>query len=213
MMSPDLLGQANRSNGHRIYGVAVGLVIDNKDPQALGRVRLKLPALSDDEIGHWARIAVLMAGADRGTFFLPEVGDEVLVAFEHGDIARPYVLGGLWNGQDKPPEANADGKNNLRLVKSRSGHLIRLDDSDGAEKIEIVDKSGGNSITIDTANNAITITSAADVTIDAPQGTLKLSAQTIEISSSTNTEVKAQGNLTLEASGNTTIKGAMVNIN
>jgi uncharacterized protein involved in type VI secretion and phage assembly len=213
MMSPDLLGQANRSNGRRIYGVAVGLVIDNKDPQALGRVRLKLPALSDDEIGHWARIAVLMAGADRGTVFLPEVGDEVLVAFEHGDIARPYVLGGLWNGQDKPPETNADGKNNLRLVKSRSGHLIRLDDSDGAEKIEIVDKSGGNRITIDTANNAITITSAADVTIDAPQGTLKLSAQTIEIASSANTEVKAQGNLTLEASGNTTIKGAMVNIN
>jgi uncharacterized protein involved in type VI secretion and phage assembly len=213
MMSPDLLGQANRSNGRRIYGVAVGLVIDNKDPQALGRVRLKLPALSDDEIGHWARIAVLMAGADRGTVFLPEVGDEVLVAFEHGDIARPYVLGGLWNGQDKPPETNADGKNNLRLVKSRSGHLIRLDDSDGAEKIEIVDKSGGNSITVDTANNAITITSAADVTIDAPQGTLKLSAQTIEISSSANTEVKAQGNLTLEASGNTTLKGAMVNIN
>ena len=213
MMSPDLLGQTNRSNGHRIYGVAVGLVIDNKDPQALGRVRLKLPALSDDEIGHWARIAVLMAGADRGTFFPPEVGDEVLVAFEHGDIARPYVLGGLWNGQDKPPETNADGKNNLRLVKSRSGHLIRLDDSDGAEKIEIVDKSGGNSITIDTANNAITIISAADVTIDAPQGTLKLSAQTIEISSSANTEVKAQGNLTLEASGTTTLKGATVNIN
>ena len=213
MMSPDLLGQANRSNGHRMYGVAVGLVIDNKDPQALGRVRLKLPALSDDEIGHWARIAVLMAGADRGTFFPPEVGDEVLVAFEHGDVARPYVLGGLWNGQDKPPETNADGKNNLRLVKSRSGHLIRLDDSDGAEKIEIVDKSGGNSITIDTANNAITITSAADVTIDAPQGTLKLSAQTIEISSSANTEVKAQGNLTLEASGTTTLEGATVNIN
>ena len=154
-----------------------------------------------------------MAGADRGTFFLPEVDDEVLVAFEHGDLARPYVLGGLWNGQDKPPETNADGKNNLRLVKSRSGHLIRLDDTDGAEKIEIIDKSGGNSITIDTANNAITITSAADVTIDAPQGTLKLSAQTIEIASSAKTEVKAQGNLTLEASGNTTIKGAMVNIN
>jgi uncharacterized protein involved in type VI secretion and phage assembly len=213
MMSRDFDGSAARANARRIDGVAVGLVIDNKDPQGLGRVRLKFPALSDDEIGHWARIAVLMAGADRGTFFLPEVGDEVLVAFEQGDIVRPYVLGGLWNGKDKPPEANADGKNNLRLVKSRSGHLIRLDDSDGAEKIEIVDKSGGNSVTIDTASNAITITSAADVTIDAPQGTLKLSAQTIEITSSANTEVKAQGNLTLEASGTTTLKGATVNIN
>jgi phage baseplate assembly protein V len=212
-MSRDLLSSSGRSNAGRFSGVAVALVIDNKDPQGLGRVRLKFPALSDDEVGHWARIAVLMAGADRGTFFLPEIGEEVLVAFENGDIARPYVLGGLWNGKDKPPETNGDGKNNLRLVKSRSGHLIRLDDSDGAEKIEIVDKSGGNSITIDTANNAITITSAADVTIDAPQGTLKLSAQKIEITSSTDTEIKAQANLTLEASGNATLKGTVVNIN
>ena len=98
-------------------------------------------------------------------------------------------------------------------MKSRSGHLIRLDDTAGAEKIEIVDASGGNSITIDTASNAITIAAAADVTIEAPQGTLKLSAQTIEISSTANTELEAQANLTLEASGSTTIKGATVNIN
>jgi uncharacterized protein involved in type VI secretion and phage assembly len=212
MRSRGLTDQVSRDR-QRIYGVSVGLVIDNKDPQGLGRVRLKFPMLSDDEIGHWARIAVLMAGADRGTFFLPEVGEEVLVAFEQGDIARPYVLGALWNGVDKPPETNADGKNNLRLVKSRSGHLIRLDDTDGAEKIEIIDKSGGNSISIDTQNNAITITSAADITIDAPQGTLKLSAQAIEIASAANMDVEAQGNLTLQASGNTTLKGAMVNIN
>jgi len=213
MMSRDVLGSVGRSDDRRVSGVAIALVIDNKDPQGLGRVRLRFPALSDDEIGLWARIAVLMAGADRGTFFLPEIGDEVLVAFEFGDISRPYVLGGLWNGKDKPPETNADGKNNLRLMKSRSGHLIRLDDSDGAEKIEIIDKSGGNSVTIDTASNAITITSAADVTIDAPQGTIKLNAQKIEITSSADVEIKAQANLTLEASGNTTLKGTVVNIN
>jgi uncharacterized protein involved in type VI secretion and phage assembly len=201
------------SRDRRVSGVAVGLVVDNKDPQGLGRVRLKFPTLSDDEIGHWARVAVLMAGAERGTFFLPEVDEEVLVAFEQGDITRPYVLGGLWNSVDKPPEANADGQNNVRLIKSRSGHLIRLDDSAGAEKIEVLDASGSNSITLDTATNTITIAAAADVTIEAPQGTLKLSAQTIEISSSANTEVKAQGNLTLEASGNTALKGALVNIN
>jgi phage baseplate assembly protein V len=213
MMSRGFPGPSARPDARRVAGVAVGLVIDNQDPQGLGRVRIKFPALSDDEIGHWARVAVLMAGADRGTFFLPEIGDEVLVAFEGGDIARPYVLGGLWNGQDKPPETNANGQNNLRLVKSRSGHLIRLDDTAGAEKIEIVDGSGGNSITVDVASNTITISSAADVTIEAPQGTLTLSAQTIEISSSANTEVSAQGNLNLEASGNTTLKGAMVSIN
>jgi uncharacterized protein involved in type VI secretion and phage assembly len=213
MTSSGLENSTAHSGSGRIDGVAVGLVIDNQDPQGLGRVRLKFPALSDDEIGHWARIAVLMAGADRGTFFLPEVGDEVLVAFERGDIARPYVLGGLWNGQDKPPEANAGGKNDLRLVKSRSGHLIRLDDTDGAEKIEIIDKSGGNSITIDTASNTIVVTSAADVTIDAPQGTFTVNAQAIELASSANTEVKAEGTLTLEASGTSTLKGATVSIN
>jgi uncharacterized protein involved in type VI secretion and phage assembly len=212
MLSRDFPGSSARSDPGMV-GVAVGLVTDNKDPDGLGRVRITFPTRSDDEIGHWARIAVLMAGAGRGTFFLPEVGDEVLVAFEGGNIKRPYVLGGLWNGKDKPPEVNADGKNNLRVVKSRSGHLIRLDDTAGAEKIEIVDKSGGNSITVDTAGNTITITSAADVTIEAPQGTLKLSAKTIEISSSANAEVKATGNLTLQASGNTTVKGTMVNIN
>jgi uncharacterized protein involved in type VI secretion and phage assembly len=212
-MSPDSAGWPPRAGVGRIDGVAVGLVIDNADSQGLGRVRLKFPALSDDEIGHWARIAVPMAGPDRGTFFLPEVGDEVLVAFEQGDIARPYVVGGLWNGKDKPPEANADGKNNLRVVKSRSGHLIRFDDSDGAERIEIVDKSGGNSITIDTANNAIVITSAADVTVDAPQGKFTVNAQAVEVTSSANAELKAQGNLALEASGTSTLKGATVNIN
>ena len=201
------------AQGRRISGVLVGIVIDNQDPAGLGRVRLKFPSLADDEIGHWARVAVLMAGPDRGTFFLPEVDDEVLVAFEAGDVRRPYVLGGLWNGRDKPPETNADGKNNLRLIKSRSGHLIRLDDTAGAEKIEIVDRGGKNSITIDTAGNTITIASDADVKIEAPRGTITLSAQKIELSSTGNTEVKPQGNLALEASGTTTLKGAMVNIN
>jgi uncharacterized protein involved in type VI secretion and phage assembly len=197
----------------KIFSVLVGIVIDNQDPDGLGRVRLKFPSLADDEIGHWARVAVLMAGAERGTFFLPEVDDEVLVAFESGDVRRPYVLGGLWNGRDRPPETNADGKNNLRLIKSRSGHLIRLDDTAGAEKIEIVDRSGKHSITIDTAGNTITIASGADIKLEAPQGTITLSAQKIELSSTGNTEVKSQGTLSLEASGTTTLKGSLVNIN
>ena len=87
MMSRDLLNSPGSSGTGRMAGVAVAIVIDNNDPQGLGRVRVKFPAISDDEIGHWARIAVLMAGVDRGTFFLPEIGDEVLVAFEQGDIA------------------------------------------------------------------------------------------------------------------------------
>ena len=213
MMPMEAFTESLERKSNKTSGVAVGVVVDNQDPQGLGRIKIKYPALSDDEIGHWARVAVLMAGDGRGTFFLPEKGDEVLVAFESGDISRPYILGGLWNGQDKPPDTNADGKNNKRFIKSRSGHILRLDDTDGAEKIEIIDKSGNNSITFDTSNNVITITSSKDITFDASSGTIKLNALKIEITSSSDTKVQAQGSLTLEASSTTTIKGATVNIN
>jgi uncharacterized protein involved in type VI secretion and phage assembly len=198
----------------RIGGVVIGIVTDNADPEGLGRVRVRFPGLSDDDIGHWARIATLMAGTGRGTFFLPEVDDEVLVAFENGDITRPYVLGALWNGEDAPPDTNADGNNNLRFIRSRSGHIIRLDDTDGSEKVEIIDKSEGNTITIDTANNTITISSSKDINIEASQGTIKISGQNIEISSTSATKIEAQGGLTLDGSpGNTDIKGTMINLN
>src|SRR5450759_1020992 len=166
MSSLGIFGGTGSQTPGRMSGVTTAVVLNNQDPQGLGRVQVKFPTLSDDDIGHWARVAVRMGGNQRGTFFLPEVGDEVLVAFEGGDITRPFVLGGLWNGQDNPPDTNADGKNNKRFIKSRSGHLVRLDDTDGAEKIEIIDKSGNNSITFDTANNTITITSAQDITLD-----------------------------------------------
>lgn len=121
----------------RFYGVVVGVVTNNQDSEGLGRVKVKFPWLSDEDESQWARIAVLMAGKERGTFFLPEVDDEVLVAFEHGDVRFPFVIGALWNGVDKPPADNGDGKNNLRIIKSRSGHTIKLNDEDGKETIEI----------------------------------------------------------------------------
>jgi uncharacterized protein involved in type VI secretion and phage assembly len=200
-------------NSDRWYGVVPCIVVTNDDPNQLGRVQIRLPHMSDDTAGPWARVAVLMAGKERGTYFLPEQGDEVLVAFEQGDSSRPYILGGLWNSDDTPPDPNADGDNNKRIIKSRSGHIIRLNDSDGSEKVEIIDKTGNNSITFDTSNNTITIASAKDVNINAPQGTITLSAQTISISSSGDTKVTPGGGLTLQASGSTTIKGTTVDIN
>ena len=140
MSITDVLEQGRRSES-KIYGVVVGIVTNNKDPEELGRVKVKLPRISGEDESHWARVATFMAGKDRGAFFLPEVNDEVLVAFEHGDINMPYVIGSLWNGVDKPLETNSDGKNNVRVIKSRSGHIIRLNDKDGEEKIEIIDKS------------------------------------------------------------------------
>ena len=219
----DMLGSASDSDRRATAGAAgptragsgvvVGLVVDNQDPDGLGRVKINFPGTSDDATGHWARVAAPMAGADRGMFFLPEKDDEVLVAFEQGDITRPYVLGALWNGKDKPPESNSDGQNNLRLIKSRSGHLVRLDDSDGAEKIEIIDKSGDNSVTIDTASKTITIKSAQDVVIEAPRGKISLSAKSVEVKSTADTKVEAQTSMDLKANGTMTIKGQRVNIN
>ena len=198
----------------RTTGVVVGIVVDNKDPQGEGRVKIKLPGLTDAETALWARVATLMAGPQRGALFLPEVGDEVLAAFEWGDMMRPYILGCLWNGKDKPPDANADGKNNLRMLKSRSGHIIRLDDTNGSEKIEIIDKTGKNSLTFDAAQNTITLKSDKDIVLNAARGMIKLTAQSIEISTTEAAKVEAKGGLTLEGTpGNTVIKGATVEIN
>ena len=132
----DILGQQSSlaDFSGRIYGVVIGIVTDNKDPDKMGRIKMKLPWLAEDAESTWARIATLMAGNDRGSFYLPEVDDEVLVAFEHGDLRYAYVLGTLWNGKDKPPETNDDGKNNKRVIKSRSGMTILLDDTSGSEK-------------------------------------------------------------------------------
>lgn len=214
----------------RIYGMVIATVTNNKDPDKLGRVKLKYPWLSEDIESDWARIVTPMSGNQFGFFILPEVGDEVLVGFEHGQIELPFVMGSLWNGQDKPPEVNEDGKNNLRLIKSRSGHIIRLDDTDGSEKIEILDKSNKNTIVIDTANNTITIKADADISIQSANGKLTLmgkkgidlqsddavrinSKKDFEVTSNAAVKVKASGNMDLNASGNMTIKGTKVNIN
>jgi len=190
----------------RANGIVIGEVSTLEDPENLGRVKVKFPHLDDQE-SDWAKLATLMAGPERGVFFRPEIGDEVLVALEHGDYRRAYVLGGLWSQVDKPPTDDGDAKkNNWRFIKSRSGHIIKLDDTQGSELIEITDKSGNHQIIIDSANQKIqVICNAGDVEVSAGSGTVKVEATTVEI--------KASGNMNLEASGTMTIKGATVNIN
>src|SRR4030095_12665202 len=131
---------------------------------------VRFPWLAENEESNWARGATMMAGKDRGAYFLPEVDDEVLVGFEHGRVDHPYVLGSLWNGQDTPPESNQDGDNNPRTIKSRSGHVVRLNDAKGGETIEIIDKTGSNKVVIDSANNTITIEAQSDITIKSASG-------------------------------------------
>jgi uncharacterized protein involved in type VI secretion and phage assembly len=187
----------------RVIGVVPAVVTNNEDPDQQGRLKVKYPWLKDQEESDWIRLAAPWAGKERGFFILPEVDDEVLVAFEHGESARAYVLGTLWNGVDTPP-TDGDGRDR-KVLRSRTGHLIILDDSSGAEKIEIIDKGGKNLLTIDSAANTITIASDQDIELTAPNGTVKIEAQKLEL--------KTSADATLEASGAMTIKGATIDLN
>jgi uncharacterized protein involved in type VI secretion and phage assembly len=214
MSLPELLLESAREReSDKIYGAVTALVTNNKDPDGLGRVKVKYPWLSEEDEGYWARIAAPMAGNQRGVYFLPEVDDEVLVIFEQGDWRFPYVLGALWNGHDLPPVKNDNGKNDVRMIKSRSGHVVRLTDTEGKEKIEIIDRSQQNSMVFDTAKNTITITADQDITLSAKEGTIKLDAQQIEIKSAAGTTIESGANIDVKASATMNVKGSVVNIN
>ena len=197
----------------RFFGVAIGVVTNNNDPDGLGRVKVSLPWMADQVESDWARVVTPMAGPGRGVYFLPEVNDEVLVAFEHGNPDMPFVLGGLWNGEDRPPASNSDGKNDLRMIRSRSGNQIRLTDTDGDARIEIIDSTGQNTIVIRAKDNSITITSAGDIAISADKGKVKLSGESVEIIATTTVKAEASQGMELKSSGQLTIKGSAVNIN
>lgn len=189
----------------RCYGVVVGIVTNNQDPDNMHRVKVRFPWLSQDDESNWARVANPMAGNGRGAYFLPEVDDEVLLAFEHGSIEHPYVVGSLWNGKDQAHETNSDGANNNRSIKSRSGHVMRLCDSSGDEKIEIIDKTGNNKIVISASGNKIVIEATGDIEITSSTGKITLSGVGIELKSQTNVDISANAQVN--------IKGALVNIN
>jgi uncharacterized protein involved in type VI secretion and phage assembly len=196
-----------------VPGVVVGIVTNNRDPQGMGRVKVKLPHLCDADESDWARIVAPMAGKERGIYFLPELDDEVLVAFEHGNPRLPLILGAMWNGKDSPPAKNDDGKNDVRVIRSRSGHLIRFTDRDHAEKIEIIDGSGKNSLVFDTAANLVEIKSGKDITLSAASGTIKLHAQKIEITASGPARIEAASRIDVKATRELTLKGATIDLN
>jgi uncharacterized protein involved in type VI secretion and phage assembly len=200
---------AHESDGHA-KGVAVALVTQNKDDDGLCRVKVRYPWHDKPRESYWARLAVPMAGGGRGTVFIPEVGDEVLVAFEREDLRFPYVLGALWNGQDKPPLANDDGNNDKRIVKSRKHHYLLFDD--GAQGVvELAHENGAvvrftdNEIELkDSQGNQLKIEKSGAITLQA-NTQLNIKAATISI--------EATGTLELKANATLTVRGALVNIN
>jgi len=207
-----LLGGWNRDQ--RYFGVVVAIVTDNEDPENMHRVKLRFPWLAEGEESNWARVATPMAGANRGIYCLPEVDDEVLVAFEHGAANFPYVVGALWNGKDMPPESNRDGENNCRTFRSRSGHILRLNDQAGSESIEIVDKSGHNKLVIHTADNSLRIEAQGDIGIHSSGGKVTISAAAgIELKSDAGAAIEAAMSMELKAGAQMNLKGMMINLN
>ncbi len=239
-----------RAGDRRIYGVVVGIVKDINDPGGLGRVKVYFPWLSEDsdstspddqeERSHsyWARIATLMAGSGRGSFFIPEIGDEVLVAFEHGDLNHPFVLGCLWNSEDTPPESmDSDSKNHIRSIRTRSGHVISFDDntddkaasititSQGGHSVTLDDSggkgnisvktAGGHSLTLDDEGKTVTVEDSGGnkICLDANKGALTVDTSGDQaLNSQGNIDIKVTGSATIAATSGITLDSTSVKL-
>jgi phage protein D len=189
-------------------GVVVAQVSDARDPQHQGRVKLSFPWLSDDYVSDWARTVQLGAGKDRGYFVLPEVGDEVLAAFEQGDIRRPYVLGGLFNGTDTPRSGPIDdvdsgsGAINRRSMVSRRGHRIDLLDQDGRkEGVSITTRDDALRLVLDATGSTVTLHSDGTVTVEAKNGvTVDAGTGSLQMKGS-DISLKATNGVTVDGGG------------
>ncbi|MBV9201149.1 MAG: type IV secretion protein Rhs [Alphaproteobacteria bacterium] len=191
----------------KIYGVAIATVIDNIDSLGEARVQVSLPWAPGFE--PWARIATMMAGMERGSFFIPQVGDEVLVGFNHGDIREPFILGALWNTLDRPPALLPTDAVNKRIIRTPLGQQITFDDAEqsitisnllqfqlslGPEESELA--SAGASVSLDIAGN-VTITGAAGITLQAPS--ITIDGENVSISGSAGVTVDGGADCTILA--------------
>lgn len=207
-------------------GVNVARVIDLKDPESLGRIKVSYPWL-DSEQTAWVRMMVPHAGKDRGWYVLPEIDDEVLVGYEHGNTDYPVVLGCLYNKENSPIQEAVSDDNDIKMFMTRSGNKITFNDKDGAEQILISQKDGKNQIVLDISGPSITITTEGDVSIkganinvEADQGITMKAGGDIKLAG-VNIELKADGNIKSEAAANhdiagnaqVNVKGGMINLN
>ena len=235
-----LLGLASlgASNGHAsaggqpINGVVVAIVTDNNDPNNAARVKLKFPWLDDSYESDWARLAQLGAGPNSGALWIPEVNDEVLVAFEHGDIRRPYVVGNLYNGVDTPNEGSGlfdNGKVKRRGFISRKGHKFIFFDDPNKAGVAFISSDGNLKISLNETNSEIHISSQGKVHVESQQdmtlesqGNLQLKAsQGIKLDAGSKLDLKGGAGATLDggpqlevkASGQLKVTGAMVDVN
>lgn len=200
----DTAAQAAMPTDQRIYGVVLAQVVDNVDLNGLGRVQIHLPCLP--EIDPWARVATLMAGMSTvgtryGAYFIPQTGDEVLVAFNGGDVNEPYIVGSLWNGVDRPPTLTPTDAVNKRIIRTPQGHEVEFDDASQSititsstkqkitidpAKVEMETTEGKTTFTLDTVGN-VSIQSTIGIELKAP--TITIEGDTVTLKGKIRTKI------------------------
>ncbi len=158
----------------RFPGVVVGIVKSLDDPRGEGRIKVKFPWLPDLDEYPWAPVATPLTGGSRGMQFMPELEDEALVAFEHGDFDHPFIVGFLWNGVDRPPES--EHKN--RVILTPGGHTLRFEDADGSKKVILRSSHGHEIILDDTAPQKVTVQSKGGQKVVLNDGPATISIET-----------------------------------
>lgn len=198
-------------SGGCIKGIAIAVVTQNHDDEGLARVKVKFPWHDKPCESHWARLSMPMAGKDRGFLTIPEVGDEVIVAFEREDMRFPYILGSLWNGKEKPPFNNPDGKNDKRVFVSRKKHVLVFDD--GAKGVVELAHQKGRKIVFDDNGFAVQDEKGNVVKVDSNSGAMTIEAKGALTIKAASVTIQATGSIDVKASGAATLKGSVVNIN
>jgi len=199
--------QPAEAKDDKIYGVAIATVVDNIDSTGEARVQVSLPWAPGFE--PWARIATMMAGMGRGSFFIPQIGEEVVVGFHHGDIREPFILGALWNTLDRPPALLPSDAIDKRIIRTPLGQQITFDDAEqsitisnllqfelslGPEESEL--SSVAASVSLDIDGN-VTITGAASITLQAPS--ITIDGEDVSISGSAGVTIDGGADCTILA--------------
>jgi phage baseplate assembly protein V len=201
MNAPFASGRFNETvDAH--FGLYGGTVTDNKDPESRGRVKVRLPWIADDFVTEWAVVAQIYAGDGFGAYWIPELEDQVILAFLGGRLERPIIVGALYS-EGEAPHAARSGSADPKYFRTKAGHMLLMEDGSG-RKIELVDSTGNNSVLIDSEANSITVKAQGDV----------------NVKGGANVTVEATGNLTLkgaaikiEATGTVTVSGTAINLN
>ena len=204
-----LVSDNGATNG-KVYGVVVGVVMNNIDPLGQGRVKVTYPFLQValPIVSDYIPVSTPMAGAMRGMMLIPEINDEVLVAFAQGDINSPYIIGSVWNSRDMPPvpsqTAVLAGKVIKRVFKTTSGHTVTFDDSPSMPGISIVDKSQ-NKIEITSTQGMLNIEMLGNITIKSKTGDVAIECMNFTVKAMTNAKIEATGG-SIEMKGTSGVK-------